>query len=209
MKVSPSKENILKKIRQALAQPAPLPFPQSEGTESVFQSPLQEELAIQFAENFSATQGRFSFCLNHEELLQQLQTLFQLKKWENIYCAEAALQTILHSGSIAFTDNDITNSHVAITSCEFLIARTGSIMYSTAKNGRISSVYSPAHICIANTLQLVYDVKDALIRLHHAYHSFPSSVSVVTGPSRTADIEKTLVTGVHGPKEIYCFLLEA
>jgi L-lactate dehydrogenase complex protein LldG len=38
--------------------------------------------------------------------------------------------------------------------------------------------------------------------------SFPSMVSLATGPSRTADIEKTLVVGVHGPKEVFCFLID-
>jgi L-lactate dehydrogenase complex protein LldG len=36
----------------------------------------------------------------------------------------------------------------------------------------------------------------------------PSLISFATGPSRTADIEKTLVTGVHGPKEVYVFLVD-
>ena len=36
----------------------------------------------------------------------------------------------------------------------------------------------------------------------------PSMISYATGPSRTADIEKTLVVGVHGPKEVYCFLVD-
>ena len=36
----------------------------------------------------------------------------------------------------------------------------------------------------------------------------PSVISLATGPSRTADIEKTLVVGVHGPKEVYLFLVE-
>lgn len=36
----------------------------------------------------------------------------------------------------------------------------------------------------------------------------PSMVTLITGPSRTADIEKTLVMGAHGPKELYVFLLE-
>jgi L-lactate dehydrogenase complex protein LldG len=37
---------------------------------------------------------------------------------------------------------------------------------------------------------------------------FPSLISFITGPSRTADIEKTLVMGAHGPKELYVFLIE-
>ena len=62
MKASSAKENILKKIRQALANPVPVPFPQSEGNTSVFQ-PLQKELEIEFAENFTGLLGKFSFCI--------------------------------------------------------------------------------------------------------------------------------------------------
>ncbi len=39
--------------------------------------------------------------------------------------------------------------------------------------------------------------------------NIPSMISLTTGPSRTADIEKTLVVGVHGPKEVYVFLVES
>ena len=38
--------------------------------------------------------------------------------------------------------------------------------------------------------------------------NYPSMISLITGPSRTADIEKTLVMGAHGPKELYVFLIE-
>jgi hypothetical protein len=101
-------------------------------------------------------------------------------------------------------------SEVSITGCEYLVARTGSMVMSSAQfSGRTTSVYAPVHICIAYNSQLVYDVKDALVFLKEKYKTqFPSFVTFATGPSRTADIEKTLVTGVHGPKEVYCFLVE-
>jgi L-lactate dehydrogenase complex protein LldG len=70
-------------------------------------------------------------------------------------------------------------------------------------------VYAPVHICIAKTSQVVYEVKDAIQFLQKKYgDNLPSMISFATGPSRTADIEKTLVVGVHGPKEVYCFMLD-
>jgi L-lactate dehydrogenase complex protein LldG len=55
----------------------------------------------------------------------------------------------------------------------------------------------------------VFDVKDAFEFLQQKYgEQLPSQISFATGPSRTADIEKTLVVGVHGPKEVFCFLLD-
>jgi L-lactate dehydrogenase complex protein LldG len=63
---------------------------------------------------------------------------------------------------------------------------------------------------VAYTDQLFTDLRDALLFLRKKYPSgIPSSVTFASGPSRTADIEKTLVTGVHGPKEVYCFLVDA
>jgi L-lactate dehydrogenase complex protein LldG len=75
--------------------------------------------------------------------------------------------------------------------------------------GRTASVYAPTHICIAYSHQLVSDVDDALILIQQKYPGgLPSMISFASGPSRTADIEKTLVTGVHGPREVFCFLVE-
>ena len=80
---------------------------------------------------------------------------------------------------------------------------------SSVHQGRIPSVYAPVHVCIAKSSQLVYDIKDGLNGLKEKYRQFlPSLITFATGPSRTADIEKTLVVGVHGPKEVYCFVVD-
>jgi len=206
-----SRENILKKIKQALAQPVPVPFPASEGTQSVYQ-PSKQELEIEFAENFSKLQGRFSFCANEQELVSQLQTLIAQRKWTKIYSRETALKTKLsNAGFSTVYSDDVAVCDAAITGCESLIARTGSMVMSSAQlSGRTISVYAPVHICIAYTKQLVYDIEDGLQQLRNGYgQQFPSMVTLATGPSRTADIEKTLVVGVHGPKEVFCFLVDS
>ena len=85
MSVSSSKEVILKKIRAALTESTPLPFPQSEGTSSMVQ-PSQKELEIQFAEEFNKLQGRFAFCLSLAELCQQLNKLIEAKMALGKHC---------------------------------------------------------------------------------------------------------------------------
>jgi L-lactate dehydrogenase complex protein LldG len=203
--VSVAKENILKKIRKALTNQVPLPFPQSEGTHSVYTSP-QDDDAIIFAEEFTKLQGKFGFCLNDEDLKEQLARLVEKKNWNKIYCVEDKFLSLLN----LLPGKDLAGCDVSITGCEYLVARTGSIVMSSAEqSGRTSSVYAPIHICIAYKRQLLYEVKDALVLIKDRYKdNFPSFVTFATGPSRTADIEKTLVTGVHGPKEVYCFLVE-
>jgi L-lactate dehydrogenase complex protein LldG len=211
MNVSPSKENILKKIRKALSQPTPLPFPKSEGSESVFQ-PSRQETEIEFAEQFSKLQGRFVYCINQQELAFQLSSLVKKMDWQKVYCLE---DDLIRTAGLQLSDRviktGIEDCDVSITGCEYLVARTGSVVMSAAQaSGRITSVYAPVHICIAYTNQLVYDIKDALQGIKDKYGSkLPSLITFATGPSRTADIEKTLVVGVHGPKEAYVFLVEA
>lgn len=194
---------MLKRIRKALSTPVPLPFPDSEGDAALFPPP-GEEPAVQFAEAFTRLQGRFAYCASGKELDQQLQVLLQEKAWNRVFCNE--LPWSAQYGNTT----DLENCHVSITGCELLVARTGTIVLSAAQQGgRTASVYAPVHICVAYTSQLVYDLKDALLLLKKRYgNHLPSFITFASGPSRTADIEKTLVTGVHGPKEVYVFLVE-
>ncbi|MBN9379486.1 MAG: LUD domain-containing protein [Chitinophagaceae bacterium] len=210
MKVSSAKENILKKIRQALSQSTPIPFPQSEGNHSVFQ-PATQDPEIEFAEQFTKLQGKFLFCMDHRELAGQLKALATHNNWKKLYCREDKLKTLLKDNSFdGFSTVELKDCDAAVTTCELLVARTGSIVMSAAQDsGRTVSVYAPVHICIAYTDQLVYDIRDGLTALKEKYQGqLPSLITFATGPSRTADIEKTLVVGVHGPKEVYLFLID-
>ena len=204
------KENILKKIRKALSYSTPLPFPQSEGNTPVFQ-PLEQEIEVEFAEQFTKLQGKFIYCINRQELAFQLSSLIKKQDWNKVYCVEDKLiEPVASQLEDRLIKNDLPNCDVSITGCEYLVARTGSIVMSAAqKSGRTTSVYAPIHICIAYTNQLVYDLKEALQGVKEKYGTnIPSLITFATGPSRTADIEKTLVVGVHGPKEVYLFLVE-
>ncbi len=211
MSVSPSKENILKKIREALSHSTPLPFPQSEGNQSVF-PPLQQEIEVEFAEQFTQLQGKFIYCINQQELAFQLSSLVKKQNWEKVFCVEDKLIAPVASQiSDRIVQTHLADCDASITGCEYLVARTGTIVMSSAQtSGRTTSVYAPIHICIAFTSQLVYDLKDALQGAKDKYgNHIPSLITFATGPSRTADIEKTLVVGVHGPKEVYLFLVES
>jgi L-lactate dehydrogenase complex protein LldG len=210
MKISPAKENILKKIRKALIYSTPVPFPQSEGNNSVF-TPPDQELEIEFAEKFTKLQGKFIFCADNSELLLQMSALIAHNKWTDVFCREDKLKRIFFEKlAPIISERELGNCDASITTCEALIARTGSIVMSAAQpSGRTVSVYAPVHICIAYSSQLVYDIKDGLQKIKDKYaDNIPSLITFATGPSRTADIEKTLVVGVHGPKEVYVFLVD-
>ena len=205
---SNARDTILKKIKQALKQPVPVPFP---ATQPLPPYPaLQQEPALEFAERFTNLQGRFSYCSSEEELVTQLNARAEKRKWKKIFCREAALREMLNASGFPFNYHPtLADCDAAITGCEYLVARTGSILLSSAgESGRTVSVYAPIHICIAYTHQVVEDISDGLEKVLLQNSTYPSLLTLATGPSRTADIEKTLVVGVHGPKEVFCFLID-
>lgn len=204
------KELMLKKIRKALLEKRDNPYPNLE--ENPLYKANTEELEILFAEQLTAVAGNFVFCENGVDFIENILELADRFNWRKIYCWEPELQALLKHYEFPFyeTDKDFELAEVGITLCEALIARNGSIMLSNQHAaGRRLSIFPHHHIVIARTGQLVLDLKDAFKLLKDKYgNQIPSMVSTITGPSRTADIEKTLVLGAHGPKELFVFLID-
>ncbi len=98
-------------------------------------------------------------------------------------------------------------SQATVTLVEALIAQTGSVFVTAACGGRGASVVAPCHIAVANVSQLVSDLQTALGNASQkkilAENSF---ACVISGSSRTADIEKILVQGAHGPRRLVVIL---
>lgn len=211
-KTEQAREQILEKIRKALsADRLPIPFPEAENWDpkNAFERRdiSMEEL---FAENFIGLGGKFIYCENQVELLEQVASLYDSRDWSKLFCSDEDLLKIFEQNKLDFVqpaDNTDESADACITSCEALVARTGSFFISSRQHlGRVSPVFYPVHIVIAYQANIVYDIEDGMEKITQKYPgNFPSMISLQTGPSRTADIEKTLVTGVHGPKEVFCF----
>ncbi|MEO6632443.1 MAG: lactate utilization protein [Mucilaginibacter sp.] len=208
--ITTPKEKLLKKIRKALLEKRDNPYPNLEDLPHY--PPTDESPDVLFAEQFTAISGQFLFCEDEVQFIENLLQLAEERKWHKIYCWEPALQEVLARYEYPYyeTDKDFDQADVGFTLCEALVARNGSILLSNGNMaGRRLSIYPPVHIVLAYTSQMVLDIKDGLKLLKAKYeNNLPSMISNVTGPSRTADIEKTLVLGAHGPKELFVFLLE-
>jgi len=87
-----------------------------------------------------------------------------------------------------------------ITLAEGLVALTGSVITSSSCGGRGASIVAPVHIVVAGADQIVPDLDAAFVRIRERNLAFNNSyLGLITGSSRTADIEKILVMGAHGP----------
>ncbi len=178
------------------------PIPARSRSADVFQTP--ENLLATFIEEFEKVNGQVFGCASKQEVSDRLQLLQSERGWKHVQCRDEQLIEYLPSAMVLDDDSNFQLVDVGITRCEFLIARSGSIMVSSAsKSGRLLNVFPPVHVVIATEAQLVPFLDDALGQLKERYgDDMPSQSTVITGPSRTADIEKTLVMGAHGPKEL-------
>lgn len=212
MKGSTSKEKVLKRIRDALVDHMPAPFHDVDTERMIFAEQGDDFLEETFARAFISSGGKFVFCADVDEMTENLKALVAHISAKTIYYGEEFLTGILQSLDVELLNKpeDVYKCDVALTACEALVARHGIIVCSSNdKGGRRSFVAPPVHIVFATNKQLVNSLKDAMRYLNDKYKSaMPSLISFISGPSRTADIEKTLVHGAHGPKELYLFMLD-
>ncbi len=202
-----ARENILRKLQAAVQQQPATTVATTINRAAIFgKEPL--DLSQFFEQQFVQLGGKLHSGTTNATLPLEVATLIESNKWEGVLCYEEALQSIVATASRLPTDSNekALEATVSITSCQALIARTGSILVdSNTLSGRRLSIVSPIHIVVAYRHQLVVDMAAAFAQYQTP---LPSMLCLISGNSKTADIEKTLVNGAHGPKELHLFLLD-
>ena len=212
MQESTPREKVLKKIRKALIHKTNQPFTNLDMEKSVYRI-SGDSLEEMFAKAFTKVGGQFIYCESELDFLENIISLSQVKGWKKFFCWEKKITDIMDQCGFPYqekSDLNFEDGMVGITGCEALVARLGSVVVSSRQqSGRRMVVIPTTHLVLGYTSQLVREVKDGLSLIRSKYiEQLPSMISTITGPSRTADIEKTLVTGAHGPKEIFVFLVD-
>lgn len=89
------------------------------------------------------------------------------------------------------------------------VAETGSIIVSSAGRSRATPFVPPIHIALVAASQIVPDLMDLWECVHAANPAgLPAALMLVSGPSKTGDIEGIIITGVHGPREVHILLID-
>ena len=92
-----------------------------------------------------------------------------------------------------------------VTTAQWGIADTGTLVLESAREqSRLLSLVPPIHVALLSTRCICDSLREALGRVSVASHA----ITFITGPSRTSDIELTLVVGVHGPQTVHVLLME-
>ena len=201
-----ARQEILDKLKNAVTSVPKLP-----DFDAPVYHPIEGPLELAFKKNLEIVNGSVHLFKSEKDLFNNLSQFLSSNNKENICCNEIEIQNQLQKFQVPFSNcpelpKDI---EIGITSCEFLIAHTGSVMVSSAqKGGRQMFIYPPVHVVIAHKNQLTDFLESAYRGIQEKYkENLPSQITLITGPSRTADIEKTLILGAHGPKELHVFLV--
>lgn len=213
-----SRDKILHNLRQNAAGKKTISLPKTRDDEIFRAYPQTDKnLADIFSENLGKLNGQFYLCQTGEQFRDNFSNVCTLEKIQSIVLQpEGRLRDLLPEipgVSFVLYDKPISSAQFAnfdcgITVADYLVARTGSvILKSSSAGGRRLSVLPPVHIVIADKKQLVASL-DSVFTENGEYLSDSSFATIITGPSRTSDIEKQLVLGAHGPKSLIVFLLD-
>ena len=209
MPVNSSRESILHLISVAREKRQVLDDMIHENSNDIYKSILPDPVTC-FKNELELINGKCIVCENETDLYLKLHSFVLQNNIPYVFCRNSYITNQLKVHNIPFSknDTDFENMHAGITGCEFLIARTGSVIVSSSsESGRQMNVFPPIHIVLAHVSQLIDYPEEAFSEIQKKYaEGLPSAISTITGPSRTADIEKTLVLGAHGPKEFLVFL---
>ena len=107
---------------------------------------------------------------------------------------------------------EIIAAGMGLTGADYAVAETGSVIVTPRRGlSRLVSLVPPVHVAVVTPHDVVGTLDDLFLLRRWAYHRdgghMGSYLNFITGPSRTADIEQTIVVGVHGPKEVHLVLL--
>lgn len=210
-----AKAKIFDSIRQSLKESEPFDAVHAEhhheenfGEIKPF---VTENLAQTFCENLKLIGANCQIVGDLKEARNEVENLITERSAKMIGISDSEqvtkiAQTINADFVQKAFSGELFDCEIGITSAQFGIAETGTLVIESDKEfNRLTSLIPPVHICILEASKLRNNLGEVLGELEK---DLSKSVTFITGQSRTSDIELTLALGVHGPKELFVFIVE-
>lgn len=216
------REQFLQRVRQAVAEgnraggSPPLPERGSVGYQGAGDDPV-----ARFRAEFTAAGGQMHIVADRAGAVAMILDLVRARSARRVLLGSgdvlAGLQVVepLRNAGVEVITADERDAYfqanLGLTGVDYLLAETGSVvLVSRPQQPRSPSLLPPVHIAVAERGQILPDLFD-LFETQQVTKSeeLPACLSIITGPSKTGDIELRLVTGVHGPGEIHVILIDS
>src|SRR6185437_11226811 len=215
-----TREQFLQCVREAVVEGNRIggsPPPPERGT--IGYQGAGRDPVTRFREEFAAAGGNTHLVADHAGAVAIILDLVHARSARRVLLGGGEVLNALSiseplrtAGVEAITEADrdaFFQADLGLTGVDYLIAETGSvILASRPEQPRSLSLLPPIHIAVAERRQILPDLFDLFASLEANPDELPACVSIITGPSKTGDIELRLVTGVHGPGEIQVVLID-
>ncbi len=178
----------------------------------------QEEKMQRFQSMLESVHGEV-YRINRETLGSKLAELSKQKGFSNLLCSAkfprsiyadlTDIECLHYDRHISEWKQDLFNSvDASITSTLGGIAQTGTLMlWPDREEPRLMSLVPPVHIAVVEADAIVETFSEAVSKGNWAA-GMPTNALLISGPSKTADIEQILAYGIHGPKQLVVLILE-
>ena len=210
------REAILHAVREALASTG-IPSGEVALPDASRTGPnlTHEQMVGRFIEEVEAVSGRVHRVADIDSGARQLESLIRGGKIESLVVSRDPLARSISSRVIGKhlvvdpeADRDaIAGADMGLTGVRLAIAEHGTLMLAPEDDhGRLAALLPPHHVAVVRESELVGTLAEAID--HLGSEPQPATITFVSGPSRTADIEQTLVIGIHGPALLDILLIE-
>jgi L-lactate dehydrogenase complex protein LldG len=195
-----ARDQMLMRVRSALGRSAKDPIPAPPPVRLHLPTDTIDRVA-QFSAALTALAGKVTVAASLKAAVAAMETIVSGRT-----CVVSPMVGALPYDRAALTA--VENAEFGINFADYALADTGSLVFLTeSRESRLISLLPPRHIVILDR-QKVLSGLDELFTIVPRPAAQSSSMAIVTGPSRTADIEMRLVRGVHGPGEIHVIIVE-
>jgi L-lactate dehydrogenase complex protein LldG len=215
-----AREAFLQRVREAAASGRayrvhPVPHPPDAGYQGA-----GDDTIARFASEATAVGGQVHIVADHAAAAVKLGEIIDgvaprsALCWQHPALDRIGLGDLLAARGIERLTHDVLSplpaaeqrsrmlaAGIGISGVTWAVAETGTIaMYSGPGTERLASLLPPVHVALAERQQLLPDLFDLFAKFDDASGgTLPSNLALITGPSKTGDIELRLTTGVHGP----------
>ncbi len=225
MRTDDARAEILRAIRRSLESSPPVASPPSVGSSPPGPLSLRERgnsrhgLRDRFTEQLTAVGARWTVVRGEADAGCALARVLTEAGARRVALSDAPLVRRLLPALEAFVVEDVNDlsrdalfaCDAGVTTAQWGIAETGTLVLESAREAsRLLSLVPPLHVALLSADCLCESMGDALARVRQVSPAGLAShaITFITGPSRTSDIELTLVVGVHGPATVHVLLLE-
>lgn len=205
-----ARDQILQSIRENLAASAPdaMTHAPSDHAAPEPRVPIPEPVDVveRFTTQLDAVGAQWTLVRGEVEAARALRRILSDAGARRVAGSDAPLVArLLPERLTDLSRDELFTCDAGVTTAQWGIAETGTLVLESAREqSRLASLVPPMHVALLSTSRICASLADALARVDVASHA----ITLITGPSRTSDIELTLVVGVHGPQVVHILLLE-